>query len=131
MKRYSRQSELVYGLIRSVDCHPTGEWVYEQAREQLPAISLGTVYRLLSHFTAEGKLLCLTPGDGTRHFDANVSPHDHFFCTACGALSDLPGKLGEEAEQSLSQSDFTGVVEGHQLTFYGLCPRCREHRNLQ
>ncbi|MBI3786840.1 MAG: transcriptional repressor [Ignavibacteriales bacterium] len=43
----SRQREKIFQVLKRTTSHPTAEWVYERVREQIPRISLGTVYRNL------------------------------------------------------------------------------------
>src|SRR5262249_13117679 len=45
--RFTRQREAVYAYLRSVDCHPSAEQVYAAVKEQIPHISLATVYKAL------------------------------------------------------------------------------------
>ena len=39
-QRYSRQREVVYGILSATDTHPTAEWIYFEAKKVLPNISL-------------------------------------------------------------------------------------------
>ena len=63
--------------------------VYQSIREELPNISLGTVYRNLRFLVDQGDALSLKLGDGKEHFDGNVNPHFHFICTQCGCVDDI------------------------------------------
>ena len=45
--RYSQQREVILNLIQSTNIHPTADWIYSNAKTQIPKISLGTVYRNL------------------------------------------------------------------------------------
>ncbi|HYE80275.1 MAG TPA: transcriptional repressor, partial [bacterium] len=44
---YSRQREVIYRILAGTTCHPTAEWIFQRAKEELPQLSLGTVYRNL------------------------------------------------------------------------------------
>ena len=56
-RKYSRKREAILETIRSTKCHPTAQWVYEQLKPRIPDLSLGTVYRNISLFRQEGKLV--------------------------------------------------------------------------
>ena len=54
--RNSKQRDLILQLVRSAHTHPTADWVYNEARKQMPNISLGTVYRNLGQLV-DNKIL--------------------------------------------------------------------------
>lgn len=86
-RRFSRQREQIYEAVCATDTHPTAEMVYERLKPAMPRLSLGTVYRNLRQMAAEGRLMELE-GPVAR-FDADLSPHAHFRCQRCGAVSDV------------------------------------------
>ena len=57
--RKSQQREAVYSVIKSTTSHPDAYWVYEKAREIIPDISLGTVYRNLGQLAESGDLITI------------------------------------------------------------------------
>jgi Fe2+ or Zn2+ uptake regulation protein len=125
-RRQTRQRQLVYETVASTDAHPSAEWVHGRVRRQMPRVSLGTVYRNLQLLVAEGRLKAWTRGRTTR-YDADVTPHDHFVCRACGLLLDI-----ERAPEAIS-SEKRLRAGGHQidnrvLEFIGVCRDCRRRR---
>ena len=90
--RYSKQRSLILDIVRSNPVHPTAEWVYEQARKEMPSIGIATVYRNLNALTEMGAIGKITGVGGIDRFDGNISPHFHLQCTECGRLIDLPAK---------------------------------------
>jgi len=42
-RRSTRQRRVILQVLRSTKSHPTADWVYEQVRQEIPNISLGTV----------------------------------------------------------------------------------------
>lgn len=123
-KRYSRQRELIYEAVKGSDAHPTAEMVYQWLRPENPNLSLGTVYRNLNLMAQEG-LLRRMPFPVER-YDARVEPHTHLRCEGCGRVMDL--ELDYDAHMdALAAKAQPGIrVLRHDLTFYGLCPACRE-----
>ncbi len=121
--RQTRQRKLVLETLRNTKSHPTADWLFEQARQQLPSISLGTVYRNLNVLRDAGLIRELRVHGRTARWDADTSPHGHFICTECGEVQDV---------MDLKPYDWKGLKDlvGCQVVyqrceFYGLCPRCQ------
>lgn len=122
MTKRSLQREMIKQNLLSRYDHPTADMVYQSIREELPNISLGTVYRNLRFLVDQGDALSLKLGDGREHFDGHVEPHYHFICTKCGAVEDIfmdELNICEEAAKHCS-----GNIKGHITYFYGLCKNC-------
>ncbi len=117
-RRFSHQREQIYEAVCATDTHPTAEMVYERLKPEMPRLSLGTVYRNLRQMAAEGRLMELE-GPVAR-FDADLSPHAHFRCQRCGAVSDVDIPY-DAALDALAAGDGR-IVRGHSLCFYGICP---------
>jgi Fe2+ or Zn2+ uptake regulation protein len=50
------QRQLIFRLLNGNTAHPTAETLYEVAAEQMPGISLRTVYQTLSELSAMGEV---------------------------------------------------------------------------
>ena len=123
MTKYSMQRELIKENLISRYDHPTADMVYNSIRQELPNISLGTVYRNLRFLVEQGDALSLKLGDGREHFDGHIEPHYHFICTGCGEIEDLfmdSLSICKEAAKHCS-----GEITGHSTYFYGLCKNCK------
>lgn len=123
MEKRSLQRDLIKQNLASRYDHPTADMVYSSIREDLPNISLGTVYRNLRFLVEHGEALSLKLGNGREHFDGHVEPHYHFICTKCGAVEDIFMKeipICEEAAKHCS-----GTIIGHHTYFYGFCNNCK------
>jgi len=122
--RETRQRALIYAIVASTESHPTADWVYARARETMPRLSLGTVYRNLQRLAAEGKIRAIDAWGKTTRWDADLSTHYHFLCTECGAIRDVPKPEGEDARlaAALRLPGFT--VTGHRVELQGLCASC-------
>jgi Fe2+ or Zn2+ uptake regulation protein len=83
----TRQRRLIYDLVCSARDHPTAQDIYARARQVMPAISLGTVYRNLGLLVQEGKIRLLTVPDEPERFD-RLDAHDHLICAVCGKIID-------------------------------------------
>lgn len=125
---YSRQREAIKSFLLTRKDHPTAEVVFTEIRKEYPNISLGTVYRNLSLLTELGEIQKLSCGDDKEHYDADISVHSHFICRNCHAVIDLDMD-NLNFINSLAQANFTGMIEGHCVHFFGLCPKCLEKMN--
>ena len=112
-------------LLRSTSTHPTAAWIYENARMQIPNISLGTVYRNLSDLQKNGDIIAITTGDGTVHYDARLTDHAHFYCNSCQSVIDV--FLDTTAEiNSLAEQQIGCDINRQQLVFFGCCKNCKK-----
>ena len=124
--KHFRKRDAILNCVRSTTTHPSADWVFEHVREQVPDISLATVYRNLSLFKEQGLIQSLGTVKGVERFDGNTEPHVHFICTQCGAVLDLPEiSVPEELNSAVSRSS-GGRVDTCQLSFAGICGECRK-----
>ena len=56
MIKHSKQRDAILTYLHSTKSHPTAETVYENVRESIPNISLGTVYRNLALLEELGEI---------------------------------------------------------------------------
>ena len=124
--KHFRKRDAILNCVRSTDAHPSADWVFEHVKEQVPDISLATVYRNLALFKDQGLITSLGTVKGVERFDGNTDPHVHFICTQCGAVMDLPQiSVPEELNSAVVQSS-GGRVDNCQLSFTGICGECRK-----
>ena len=121
--KYSRQREAIKEFMMTRKDHPTADVVYMNVRKEFPNISLGTVYRNLTLLSDMGELLRLRVGDGVDHFDATTTPHYHFICKDCGAVTDLELPIMHSID-TVADESFGGRIDGHVTYFYGTCEPC-------
>lgn len=121
--RRSRKREAILAVIRSTDVHPSADWVYQTLKPQYPDLSLGTIYRNLSRFKAEGLVASVGTVNGQERFDGVVVPHAHFVCKCCGAVQDLP-RFPMDTGLDRAAEQYGVKVDQHELTFRGTCATC-------
>lgn len=119
----SRQRERIFQVLKRTTSHPTAEWVYEQVRQQIPHVSLGTVYRNLHVLTAQAKIRELDFGEGLHRYDATVEQHYHFVCNRCGVVTDLAAPPQNDLNDRM-RAMVPGNITAHRLDFYGICNDC-------
>ena len=125
MIKRSKQRESIKMFLAGRTDHPTAEFIYSHLREEMPNLSLGTVYRNLALLSELGEIQKISTGIGPDHFDGNAKPHNHFICNCCGSILDLEMKSINFIDD-LAAEGFQGRVNGHVTYFYGECPACLE-----
>ncbi len=70
-KRMTKQRKIILDVLKNTTSHPTADWIYDQVREVLPNISLGTVYRNLKVLKEMGEIMELDFGSTYSRFDGN------------------------------------------------------------
>ena len=96
------------------------------AQEQLPSLSIATVYRNVKALLDEEWLVPVAvPGQSSRYEVAGKEHHHHFHCRACGKMFELKGCVPNL--RSLLPRGFR--ISDHDLLLYGTCVQCVEaHR---
>ena len=123
--RYTEQRGAVFAYLAEVTSHPTAEAVYHAVRQQLPRISLATVYKALDALVAAGLATKLTNGDGSARYDCRTQDHYHLRDLATGEIHDLPvsfdpdllSKVDPQMIATLAEQGF--VVTGYRLEVLG------------
>lgn len=122
--RTTRQRQVILDQLCALSTHPTADELYHLVRQELPHISLGTVYRNLELLSDQGLIQCLELSGHQRRYDGNTAPHSHIRCTVCDRVADLP-IAPPQAPLAEAQRHTDFLVTGLKTEFVGLCPSCR------
>ena len=116
-------------MLKASHEHPNAEEVYLAVKQQLPDISLGTVYRNLNLLEEMGQIIRIQTGIGGDRFDAVTRMHPHLICTECGGVSDLDCQIDKETELLRQALQTSGAqIQDVQIRAWGICGRCRENK---
>lgn len=85
----SKQQKLILEIIQQSDQHLNAEQVFMKAKQKLPSIAMGTVYRNLSKLAQLGSIRKVEVHGSADQYDKNTLPHDHLLCEMCGRLTDI------------------------------------------
>lgn len=127
--RSTKQRRSVYEHLETMRGHPTAEDVFHAVREELPRISLATVYKALESLVESGVAQKVTGGDGTAHFESRVDEHFHARCRACNRIVDVEAL--PEFHHCVDKIRTQGfAIERARVELTGLCESCaRAHHN--
>ena len=128
MLKHSKQRDAIEQFLATRYDHPTAETVYLNLREDYPKISLAAVYRNLSLLAELGNIQKIPTGNGPDRFDGRPEPHNHFLCDECGSMIDLQMNSIDHVDEIAAQT-FDGLIKGHSILFYGICPECLKKNN--
>ena len=121
--RRTPQRQVVLELVTGCHEHPTADWIHQQARLRIPAISLATVYRTLRLLKEKDLVHEFSGGASPSRFDGTLREHEHIRCVRCGVVVDVD--LPEAGAIRARVADRTGFRVGrYPLLFHGLCTDC-------
>ncbi|MDY7019245.1 MAG: transcriptional repressor [Chloroflexota bacterium] len=98
----SKQKKAILRVLRDTTSHPTGGWIYNEVRKEIPDISLGTVYRNLKVLRKKGEILELEYGNTFRRFDGNRHKNYHFRCEKCGRVFNVDEPIDGDIDESVA-----------------------------
>lgn len=135
--RWPRPRDLVLDFLAKNSGHWSAKDIYASPYPCLPQISLATIYRTLDLLTRMGLLNRLTMSDGQNRYEFSGDPAEkhrhHLICTRCGCIMDTTDFVNEEKrliqlmEEAIKERHRFSI-QGHQMTFYGLCPACQQEK---
>ena len=124
-----RKRNAILTYLQSKVTHPSAETIYADLKQEIPDLSMATVYRNLNKFRQDGLVQCVATVKGIERFDANTDPHVHFICRHCDAVIDLHEMQIPPALQSQAADITGGKVDSCVLSFTGLCRDCLSKEN--
>ena len=116
------QRQLIFRLLDGNESHPSAESLFARASEQMPGISLRTVYQTLNDLAEMGEIQLLDLGTGAARFDPNVDDHHHLVCSSCGAVRDVQAHGSSHLAPVGDTQGF--VLDAAHVIFRGRCAEC-------
>ena len=124
-RRLTPQRRLVYQTLAETASHPDAEQLIGLVRRRDPSISVATVYNTLRLLADAGRILELRGLGPKTRYDANTGDHDHFTCTSCGRVEDIPTQL-EGVARLRGRGLARYRVQHLAVHASGVCARCRD-----
>ena len=107
--RMTRQRKEVYNVLMNHRDHPTAGEVFERAKQNMPTISLATVYNCLEALVQHGAVRQVNFERESSRYCPNLTDHGHFHNEETGEIIDVPLKKGALL------SDLLELPEGAQI----------------
>ncbi len=117
----TKQQAVIWEIINNSKEHPSAEMVYQKAKELVPKISAGTVYRNLSDLTQKGLIRRIPVQNSPDRFDFNTTEHAHAICQTCGKVTDI----FEDDIINRLKSTVEGDILSVEIDVYYICKNCQ------
>lgn len=123
MERSTPQREAIRALFTPDGDPLTPNEILALAGNQLPKLSLATVYRTIRVLEEIGEIIPVDlPGESSRYELAGKGHHHHFRCEVCERAFDVdkcPGNIARMTPDGFE-------VHRHEITLYGICRECKK-----
>lgn len=120
--RVTTQRIAVYKVLDEAKAHLTADQVYREVKEDMPSMSLATVYTILDLLKEEKMVRELSIYCNKSCYETRIDMHHHFYCRVCRNIVDVdlsPCKVFIKKEVD------GNTIEDVQGYFYGICKNCR------
>lgn len=123
--RTTPQRIILFHKLMQMHGHIKAEDLYNAVKEDIPSISISTVYRTLKEFEENGFIYSLPSSVdyGLTIFDTNTKPHHHFICKVCGKVYDIP-----EDSVEIKIKNIKWPIELKTVVIKGICEACTGKR---
>ena len=127
--RATRQREYIYSVLLTQRDHPTADEVFIRAKEDMPTMSLATVYNCLETFVDCDLVKRLNYGREPSRFCPNDGDHAHFLDEGSGRVYDitLPKDFNDYVKSLLPDGFQAKKVK---LSFTGESPQNLNSNNI-
>jgi Fe2+ or Zn2+ uptake regulation protein len=123
-QRVTPQRLAIARTVRELDRHTTAETVFARVSEQMPGVSLPTVYATLDLLEEVGLVRRVPTEAGTAVYDPRTEDHHHLVCRSCGDIVDVDAPVDRAALLAAARTQgFT--PDDAQVVVRGLCSNCR------
>ena len=122
-QRQTRQRDSILKVLEDAGGPLSVKQVRQLSQKKGLKVGIATVYRTLNLLQEAGLILPVAlPGGDTRYESASRGHHHHFQCRNCGRVDDLIICPLSSAIKTHLPKGYK--LEGHEITFCGLCPDC-------
>jgi Fe2+ or Zn2+ uptake regulation protein len=115
----------VLAAVEELGGHVDAGAIAAAARDRLGSVSTPAIYDILNALTDAGLLRRIQPAGSPARYETRVGDnHHHLVCRTCGAVQDVECVVGS-APCLHASADTAFPVEEAEITFWGVCERCR------
>jgi Fe2+ or Zn2+ uptake regulation protein len=119
--RVTPQRFAVLEYLAGTHEHPTAEQIGVAVNSRFPTASRASVYNVLHALRDAGMVHEIYLDDAVARYDANLAPHHHFICRACGLLDDVEWQIAPNPPSAIGGGR---VVDSYEVILRGLCADC-------
>ncbi len=120
----THQRQVIWQTLASLPGHPSPEEVYARVKEEIPSISLATVYKTIHLFIDAGLFREVSLHHGSLRVETNAEPHHHLVCRVCKSITDIDaGQI--DLREPLGELPGGFAAERYAIDVLGVCADCR------
>jgi Fur family peroxide stress response transcriptional regulator len=120
--RFTPQRQHVFNVLLEKRDHPTVEDVFLRSKEEMPDISMATVYNCLDALVKCGLVRHVNLDRSATRYCPNMKEHSHFYCDECGEIYDIDfNGTGDHAGFDIPPGF---KVKQFDVSIRGLCRDC-------
>lgn len=82
------QRMLMLEVLLTSKQHPSADNIFECVKNNIPGLSLGTVYKTLETFVEHGLVHQVLTNEGFMRYDGNTHKHNHIYCVNTNEILD-------------------------------------------
>jgi Fur family ferric uptake transcriptional regulator len=116
-------------VLRALDNggHLSAESILDRVRDEMPGVSLGTIYRTLEILREIGLVQAFSFAGSAARYEAALDKHHHLLCLDCRSLENVQAEgLARIAQGVADRAGYREV--DYALTIVGLCSACARVR---
>jgi Fe2+ or Zn2+ uptake regulation protein len=121
--RVTPERKLLLRIITE-NAHLDASEIFLLAKEEIPKISLSTVYRVIGLLRELRIVSANDLGEDHCHYEVQARKHHHCICLGCGRVIEIPSA---NAVKALTDRSGFEVVEA-KVELTGYCRQCSENR---
>lgn len=122
--RSTAQRQHIYNVVAHQCDHPTAEDVFIQAKQEMPDISMATVYNTLDALLKSHLVKQVNLDRAATRYCPNMKDHAHFYCDRCRRVFDV----SYDSHTQLPTLPKGFVVGSAEISIRGTCPQCTKGR---
>ncbi|MCH5465074.1 Fur family transcriptional regulator [Levilactobacillus tujiorum] len=131
--RVTPQRQIILTYLVTHHNHPSVDTIFNALADQLPNLSMATVYNTLNLLVDLGVVIELPNDNGGLRYDFYGRPHYHVICENCGKITDVFAPDFPQIERQLNDeaAEQTGyLITSNHVEVYGLCPECQQKLHI-
>jgi Fe2+ or Zn2+ uptake regulation protein len=123
-QRVTPQRLVLHRVLRRREAHVTAEEAMRAVEQELPNVSLPTIYATFELFEELGLVRRVAMEGGPALFDSRTEDHNHVACRSCGRVEDIEVSVDDARMRRAARA--AGYEPEHtDVVVVGLCSRCR------
>ena len=121
--KQTKKRILILSVLESASTPLTAEEIVALTAKDMK-MSISTIYRALNALADKNVITKALHQDGKTYYEINNHTHRHsLLCTLCNERIPIDACPLESLENYLT-SETGYVITGHNLEFFGICPKC-------